>query len=90
MMTTPFLSMILMLCALWGVVGKTTYADQNGMAAQKHFDMPEAKNYLVNETKRPELCATVPEIPDTAVDKDNGELTDKKLIDQKIDWEHTV
>lgn len=90
MMTAPFLSMILMLCALWGVFGKTTYTDLNGMSEQKYFDMPKAKNYLVNDTKNSGLCATVPEVPDANADKADNELNGKKTVNEKIDWEHTV
>lgn len=90
MMATPFLSMILMLCALWGVVGKTTYTDVNGMAAQNMSNQLKAKNYLVNETKSSEACVTVPQLPEATENNYDGELKRNRASDEKIDWEHTV
>lgn len=90
MMATPFLSMILMLCALWGVVGKTTYTDINGLTGQNLFEQPKAKNFLVNETKSAEACVIVPKPPEAADKNYDGELNRSKPVDEKIDWEHTV
>jgi hypothetical protein len=90
MMATPFLSMILMLCALWGVIGKTTYTDINGLAAQNLFEQPKAKNFLVNETKSAEACVTVPKLPEATENNFDSESNRSKSVDEKIDWEHTV
>ena len=83
MMSAPFLSMVMMILALWGVVGKTTYTD---LAAEKNgaaFAPNEAKNFLVNETKNIEQCPEILKSPDIESEKDNS-------MHGKIDWEHVV
>ncbi|WP_442499591.1 hypothetical protein [Methylobacter sp. sgz302048] len=84
MISAPFLSMVIMILALWGVVGKTTYTDLD--AIQKKdiaFDTKEAKNYLVNETKNIKQCSEELKNPDIRPERE-------KLKPSKVDWEHIV
>ncbi|MGJ0428839.1 MULTISPECIES: hypothetical protein [unclassified Methylobacter] len=84
MISAPFLSMVIMILALWGVVGKTTYTDLD--AIQKKdiaFDTKEAKNYLVNETKNIKQCSEELKSPDIRPERE-------KLKPSKVDWEHIV
>ncbi len=78
MMSAPFLSMMIMLLALWGIVGKTTYTDADDMKRGIGTDVPEAKNYLVNETKNSEQCGK--EVQNAG----------ENPMPEKIDWEHVV
>lgn len=84
MISAPFLSMVMMILALWGVVGKTTYTDLD--AIQKKdvaFDTREAKNYLVNETKNIKQCSEKLKSPDIRPERE-------KPKPSKVDWEHIV
>ena len=89
MMATPFLSMCIMLLALWGVVGKATYTDVKSPHQPMEFSMGEAKNMLVNEVKKDELCATKIE-PPTVAKEEEGAVADKDQLPEKIDWEHVI
>ncbi len=89
MMTTPFLSMILMLSALWGVFGKTTYADINPTGQQNEMAAVHAKNYLVNETKS-NLCTTELKTPETGADENKSNLEENQPLPQNIDLEHVI
>lgn len=82
MMSVPFFSMVMMILALWGVVGKTTYTD--GLDTTKKgiaFGTQDAKNYLVNERKIIEQCPEKSKSPDIEPER-------KNLKPGKIDWEH--
>lgn len=81
MMSVPFFSMVMMILALWGVVGKTTYTDIDTPKKGIAFDAKEAKNYLVNETKIIEQCPEKLKSPDIEPEREN-------LKPGKIDWEH--
>jgi hypothetical protein len=83
MVSAPFLSMVMMLLALWGVVGKTTYTDIDATKKGLAFEATEAKNYLVNETKTVEQCPEKLKSPDIEQGRENP-------MPNKIDWEHTV
>lgn len=89
MVTAPFLSMAVMILALWGVVGKATYPDLDKAATQAAAPAsdagkaPEAKNYLVNETKPIEQCPEAVQTLDTGSDEEAP-------TSGKIDWEHVV
>ena len=83
MISAPFLSMVIMILALWGVVGKTTYTDLDATKKVIAFDAKEAKNYLVNETKNIKQCPE--ELKSTDIEP-KGE----NPRPQKIDWEHIV
>ncbi|MEC4748694.1 hypothetical protein [Methylomicrobium sp. Wu6] len=80
MISAPFLSMVIMILALWGVVGTIIYTDA---AAQQDiaFGTNEAKNYLVNETKKIEQCPK--ELNSTDIEPEK-----EKPMPKKIDWEH--
>lgn len=65
MISTPFLSLTIMILALWGVIGKTTYTDLDATQQGIALGTSEAKNYLVNETKKIEQCP--PELKSTDV-----------------------
>jgi hypothetical protein len=84
MISAPFLSMVMMILALWGVVGKTTYTDLD--AIQKKdiaIGSKEAKNYLVNDTKNIKQCSEELKYPDIRPERE-------KPKPSKIDWEHVV
>lgn len=81
MLSTPFLSLTIMILALWGVVGKTTYSDLNPAQQDMALGADGAKNYLVNETKKIEQCA--PELNSTDVVPEGEEP-----IPKKTDLEH--
>ena len=83
MISAPFLSMVMMILALWGVVGKTTYTDLDATKKGIAFGDKEAKNYLVNETKNIEQC------PEELKSTDIGPKGESPIPD-KIDWEHVV
>ena len=83
MMSAPLLSMVIMILALWGVVGKTTYPDLDAAKKGIAFGTQEAKNYLVNETKNSEQC------PEELKSQDIGPEGGKPMPG-KIDWEHVV
>lgn len=83
LMTTPFFSMLLMLLALWGVVGKATYTDLETARQSAGLVGGEAKNYLVNDTKGIEQCPTRENAASDADEEDNP-------MPKKIDWEHVI
>jgi len=83
MVSAPFLSTAMMILALWGVVGKTTYTDLDAVKKGIAFGTKEAKNYLVNETKNSEQCPEELKSPDIGPEKENP-------MPNKIDWEHIV
>ena len=83
MISAPFLSMVMMVLALWGVVGKTTYTDLDTAKEGIVFGAKEAKNYMVNETKNIEQCPEELKGPDIVPDRETP-------IPNKIDWGHTA
>jgi len=83
MVSAPFLSMVMMILALWGVVGKASYPDLDAAKQGIAFGAQEAKNYLVNETKTSEQCPEELKNPDIEPEKENP-------MPNKIDWEHIV
>ena len=83
MISAPFLSMVMMVLALWGVVGKTTYTDLDATKKGIAFGTQEAKNYLVNETKNIEQCPEEFKSPDIGMEKETPKP-------HKIDWGKTV
>ena len=89
MMTTPFLSMSIMLLALWGVGGKATYTDVSSSKQQMEFSMGQAKNYLVNEVKKDEICPNKLGNSEMAKEQENA-TPDKPQLAEKIDWEHVI
>ncbi|MEQ1545251.1 hypothetical protein [Methyloglobulus sp.] len=86
MVTTPFLTMILMVLALWGVGGKATYTDLKATKQQMEFAAGEGKNYLVKETKSHELSSTELENPEINVEVEKSATTKKDSLPEKIDW----
>ncbi|MGJ0515103.1 MAG: hypothetical protein ACR65O_05040 [Methylomicrobium sp.] len=83
MMSAPFLSMVTMILALWGVVGKTTYTDLDAAKKGVAFSDKEAKNYPVNETKNTVQCPEELKSPYIEPGEENPRPG-------KIDWEHIV
>jgi len=83
MVSAPLLSMVMMILALWGVVGKTTYTDLDATKKGMAFGAKEAKNYLVNETKNIQQCPEESKNPDMGPERENR-------MPNKIDWEHVV
>lgn len=83
MLSAPFLSMLLMILALWGVVGKTTYIDLETAKPSAESGVNEAKNYLVNEIKDTVQC------PEELKNPDMGQETENPMP-TKIDWERVV
>jgi hypothetical protein len=90
MVTTPFLAMILMLLALWGVGGTATYTDLNSTAQQMEFSAGEAKNYLVNDTKNHGLCSKGLENPEIGAEEEKSTTTEKDSLPEKIRWDLVV
>lgn len=86
MVATPFLTMILMVLALWGVGGKATYTDLKATKQQMEFAAGEAKNYLVKETKSHELSTTESEKPEIILEVEKIAPEKKKPLPVKIDW----
>lgn len=89
MMTAPFLSLIMMLLALWGVGGKTIYTDLNFPKKQIEFSDGDAKNYLVNETKGNELCSKELKNPEVNGEEKN-DTPKTESLPEKIDWDQVV
>ncbi len=83
MVSAPFLSMVMMILALWGVVGKANYADLDVAKRAIADGDKEAKNYLVNETKNSEKCPEALKSPDVEPEGEDP-------MPGKIDWEHIV
>jgi hypothetical protein len=83
MVSAPFLSMLLMVLALWGVVGKTTYIDLETAKPGAEPGADSAKNYLVNEVKVNGQC------PEELKNPDMGQETENPTP-AKIDWERVV
>lgn len=83
MMSAPLLSLVMMVLALWGVVGKTTYPDLNTTKKGITFGAEGAENYLVNETKNIKQC------PEQLKSADIGPKGEKPMTG-KMDWEHIV
>lgn len=87
MMTTPFLSMTMMVLALWGIGGKATYSDLKTWKQQTEVAPVEAKNYLVKETTQShELSATGLKCPEISVEDEKTNATKKEPLPEKIDW----
>jgi hypothetical protein len=86
MVTMPFLSMILMVLALWGIGGKTTYTDLKSTKQQMEFASGEAKNYLVKGSQSPVVSSTELENPEISVDVEKSDPTEKEALPEKIDW----
>lgn len=85
MVATPFLAMIVMVLALWGVGGKTTYTDSNPTKPQMEFSAGEAKNYLVKGTKGDGLSSTELENPRINIEEKCA-MPKEIPLPEKIDW----
>ena len=90
MMATPFVSMVFMLLALWGVVGKITYGDLNLTQSETHSETEKAKNYMVSETKIIEQCPQNSENNTDIPLKNQIQAGKDNPMPKKIDWEHIV
>ena len=88
MVTTPFLAMIIMVLALWGVGGKATYSDQNAAKLQIELGAGEAKNYLVKELKNNKPSSTESELesPDISLEVEKNAETKKEPTPEKVVW----
>lgn len=89
MMSMPFLSMILMLLALWGVIGSATYADLSVATKETTSHSNEAKNYMVSDTKSIEHCPQELKDSDITMNPENAS-SEANPMPKKIDWEHIV
>lgn len=91
MMTTPFITMIVMVLALWGVGGKTTYISFDSHQ-KKQDGALIAENYLVSGTKADskELCSTELKPKDEVIETEKPDTVNKEMSPVKIDWEHVV
>ena len=83
MVTTPFLAMILMVFALWGVGGKTIYTDLNAVKPQIELSAGEAKNILVKEAKSQELPS---ELENPKINIAEDPPLKAKPLPEKINW----
>ena len=83
LLATPFLSLAIMLLALWGVAGKTTYADLGADRQVTSLEAETATNYPVSGTIAITPCGQ---------DGKGSEIDSKNepSIPANIDWEHTV
>lgn len=88
MMAAPFLSLILILGTLWGVVGKTTYKDISGTVAQA-TEASKAGNVLVKETQNAAACAK-PIVPEANFNENGDTVTEDKANHGNVDWERIV
>ncbi|NOT12258.1 MAG: hypothetical protein HOP23_10585 [Methylococcaceae bacterium] len=86
MVTTPFLTMILMVLALWGIGGKATYNELNATKQQMKLGAGEAKNYLVNGTKIDEPPATELGNPEIIVEQEKSVPKKRDPVPKKIQW----
>jgi hypothetical protein len=86
LVTTPFLTMLLMVLALWGVGGKATYTDLNSTKQQMELAAKEAKNYLVKDTKSHVQSAIESENPEISVEVEKNPDAKKQLLPEKVDW----
>jgi hypothetical protein len=86
LVTMPFLTMILMVLALWGVGGKTIYIDLNATKQQMEFVAGEAKNYLVKGSKSHELSSTELENPEISIKEEKNAPIKKEPLPEKINW----
>jgi hypothetical protein len=89
--TTPFITMIVMVLALWGVGGKTTYIGLE--TPKKPADTGlMAENYLVSGTKAKskEICSTDLKNKENTLEPEKSDSTKNEKLNEKIDWEHTV
>lgn len=91
MMTTPFITMIVMVLALWGVGGKTTYIGLD-LSTKTVDDGLKDKNILVSDVKatNKDICSTELKNQDKAVDSNQPDTNKKESSYEKIDWENTV
>jgi hypothetical protein len=90
MVATPFLIMLLMVFALWGIGGKATYTDLNSTVKQIDPSFGEAKNYLVNETQhRGQSSNELDNLGECESIKKNG-TTKKETLPEKIAWGSVV
>ncbi len=84
LVATPFLTMTLMVLALWGVGGKTTYTDLNPIKQQIEISEGEAKNYLVKGVKSNEQPSAELEKQEIVIEENT--TTKKNPIPKKIVW----
>jgi hypothetical protein len=92
MMTTPFITMVVMVLALWGVGGKTTYIGLDS-SNKTQDDALMAKNYLVSGTaaNNQEICPTELKNPEKDAEKEkSADINEIELSPVKIDWANTV
>lgn len=83
LMSAPFLALAVMLLALWGVAGKTTYADIEADRQGSSLANETATNFPVSEIKTIEPCGQ----DGTSSDSDSKY---GPSFPAKIDWEHIV
>ena len=88
LMVAPFFSLILMLGALWGVTGKTTYKDADTLAAQA-ASVTKASNLMVKETQNAAACAKTI-VPESNYNENSDTVIEGKPYQGKIDWDRTV
>lgn len=91
LLAAPVLSMVLMLSALWGIVGKATYADLDIPYQQKESKSKPAGNYFASGTNRQKACSA-PELnrPDISGDVDKNDSPNQLVVPETIDWEHVI
>lgn len=92
MITAPFITLMTMLLALWGVTGKVTYAEFNSTQSKNDLSTVTAKNYLVSDdAKKPGACNSENITQDLNTDPErNDPQTQKKVLREKIDWSRVV
>lgn len=79
-----------MLLALWGVVGKATYAERDLTKQESAVTNVNAKSYLVSETANPNECDANSSSQSLVGDADKkDEVLDKKYP-QHIDWSRVI
>ncbi|MGR9086770.1 MAG: hypothetical protein ACU841_06820 [Gammaproteobacteria bacterium] len=83
LMSAPLLSMVMMVLALWGVVGKASYSDLDARQPDIAMSRKEGKNYLASETKP---IARYPE----ALESSETEPARENPRPTRIDWERVI
>jgi len=90
LVTTPFLILILMVLALWGIGGKTIYPNMNSSAQQSEFGVGKAKNYFVKETQNHGESSNELGKPSACEQKDKNNPSIDESAPEKIIWERVV
>lgn len=85
--TMPFLTLSVMLLALWGIGGKATYAELNTGKPMTELSAGQVKPVLMPDSKSGVCDAKTIE---AVIDTPNSDQSEKKITQEKIDWSKVV